>query len=136
MSVFPNISSIEDFTYFLPVVNGVLKRISSDNTDTDGVDPDWLAQRTDKKYYYNVQNNENIWEKALSDITMKIRAASGAVLEDKLGEAFDLQMAHTVEGPRGPIELNPEPSIEVCEFITYRADQVGTIVDNMLVIHK
>ena len=117
----------------LSTASGVLNRISSNNTDTDGVDADWLAQRTGKNYYYNVKNNEDIWETALSDITMKIRAASGAVFEDKLGEAFDLQMASTVAGPRGSIELNPAPSVEVYEFITYRADEVGTIVDNVLV---
>lgn len=83
-------------------------------------------------YFYDVKNVGEI-QQMFDKITTKIRAASGAVFEDKLGAAFDLQMSSTVAGPRGPITLDPKPSVEVYEFITYRADQVGTIVDNILV---
>ncbi len=95
---------------------GVLRRISSGN-EASG-------------HFYDVKNVGEI-ENVFTEVATKIRAASGAVFEDKLGEAFDLQMASTVVGPRGPITLDPAPSIEVLEYITYRIDEVGTIVDNV-----
>lgn len=95
---------------------GVLRRISS-NDGASG-------------HFYDVAKSGQIND-VFNEVAMKIRAASGAVFEDKLGEAFDLQMASTVAGPRGPITLDPAPAVELFEYITYRLDEVGTIVDNV-----
>lgn len=95
---------------------GVLRRISSGDEESG--------------HFYDVAKSGQIND-VFNEVAMKIRAASGAVFEDKLGEAFDLQMASTVAGPRGPITLDPAPAVELFEYITYRLDEVGTIVDNV-----
>lgn len=95
---------------------GVLRRISSGDEQSG--------------HFYDVAKSGQINE-VFNEVAMKIRAASGAVFEDKLGAAFDLQMASTVAGPRGPITLDPAPAVELFEYITYRLDEVGTIIDNV-----
>ncbi len=120
---------------------GVLERISSGvikytKDDVDGVNvKEEDIGKVKYSYFYDVAKSGQINE-VFEEVAMKIRAASGAVFEDQMGKAFDLQMASTIAGPRGPITLNPAPSVEVYEYITYRADQVGTVVNNVLVTEE